>query len=176
MHINSVLVDIGLKYSLKQFILVMTGNVGCGKTTFIKSMFDLEFNPRFFSVDIDNISTMLEGNNYQRFSEQHFKVYGGLKREITESLVKRGYSVLVDGMHYIQEMRRFYINLGKVHKISVISVNCGKGDRDSLKRRIKEGRGHTKELWKTVHARTYNHFQKPEFSEGFDSLYEITSM
>lgn len=159
----------------KKFAVVLCGNVGTGKTTFLKNLINTKFENEFLSVDIDQIATMLQGGSYLNFNEKNFAIYGEVKRTIAEIIFKHGKLPIIDGMHFTSKMRKPFIDMAKANGYAIICVNFGRGSEESLARRVNEGRGKGEDLWRMVHNRTYNNFEEPSVDEGFTKVYNINS-
>lgn len=172
---QEIVEDIFSNYKSSQFIVLTSGNIGCGKSTFVKELIICDFKKRLMSVDLDSIATMLHGGDYTRFDEKLFSLYGTIKSFAFDEVVSRGHSVIVDGCNFSQYARRPYTEKSRELKIPILCVNFGPGDEGALKRRIAEGRGYPGEKWEKIFNSFSKKFVKPVLEEGFSKIYEVKS-
>lgn len=173
MFYSQITEDIFSNYKNRQFILLTSGNIGCGKSTFSKELLLCGFKKRLLSVDLDPIATMLHGGDYTRFDEKLFPLYGSIKQFAFSEVVGRGHSVIVDGCNFSPYARKPYIEEAKTLELPILCVSFGPGDEDALARRVAEGRGYKKEKWEKIFYRFRGMFVPPSINEGFDKVYEV---
>jgi predicted kinase len=151
----------------QQQVIILVGNIGTGKTTWTKKYlkkYDLTKSYRnFVAIDDDSISTMISGLGKYDWIDERKDLYSELKKIILKTCLKRGLSVIIDGIHATRKHRKVYIDIAKEYEAEVTIMDFGCGDTESLRRRCKDNRGLPSKRWRMVHNFYNDIYEKPEF-------------
>lgn len=151
-------------------ILVLTvGNVGCGKSFLAGKL----AKNGFAVVNMDSLITMISGGEYEYRSDLG-EVYRDSEYVVIAEFVSRGISVVVDRTNMDLKRRQRYLEAAKFFGVRAVCCDFGPGDKRSLKRRLRDPRGKSEELWTSVHKKMKDAYEKPSLAEGFYKLYPIS--
>jgi len=150
----------------KQELIILTGNVGCGKSTFAKNKIEESF--KYVIVNDDDISTMIGGGIYTNYDENKKSLYKDIELVCTFIGLNSGFNVIVDMPNVKLESRKRFIEIGKKFNAKIISIDWGSGKSEDLSRRLNDNRGYDK--WKEAFFRKKQEYEMPSMDEGFDEI------
>jgi predicted kinase len=137
-------------------LIVLVGNIGTGKTTYIKK--------HFTSDEVILCPDQMEADGNTR-EEIQATLIKELKREdYAES------TVIIDGLNMTKKVRMYFIFFAKKNLTKSTIIDFGSGDNDSLKRRIADPRGETPEFWTQTHNVNLETYEAPTDEEGYDEI------
>lgn len=149
------------KQRSKSIMTVLMGNVGTGKSTYARSFEDAVI------VSMDSIITAVEGSyNYRN---EHRTIYHSIEHTAIETALKNDVNVIIDRTCMTRSERKRFIDMAKRFNAKVECVDFGKGDDESLKRRVEsdDDRDYSSEKWHEIHEMMQEKYEKPELDEGF---------
>lgn len=149
-------------------LIILTGNIGCGKSTFAKKI--ANYSKNFIIVNDDAITTMIDGC-YTRYDERKRYFYKEIEHFCVDVGLRRGYNVIIDMPNVKRDSRCRFIPQGKQYAAQIISINFGPGNIVDLLRRIDNDRGCKN--WEEVFKRKESQYIEPLLEEGFDLLIKI---
>lgn len=166
--------DLAVGISKRQSLILLVGNIGVGKSTWITN-FMLSRAQNFLDcvvINADNISTMLAGVGTYVFHKNKVDLYQAIKISSVQLSLDRGYSVIVDGTHLSRGHRKPYIKLAKSYEEPpfVVVVDFGPGNEQSLGRRLADSRGISAKTWMQVHDEFRTLYEKPHKVEGISQI------
>jgi len=152
----------------KQFIM-MVGNIGSGKTTYIKQK-----SGEFIVVSRDKIRYMLGDDTYIFIKELEPAVARG-SLYIFESLLETNINIILDETNICQRMRRPYINMAKEQNYKITAAVLPKLPKEvCVQRRMSNPHGeYSKETWENVWEQFNKIYEEPTIQEGFDDILYI---
>lgn len=153
-----------------QNLIVTTGNVGCGKTTWVREY--TNSHDEVFVVDNDSLSTMLGGKGKYVYDDRYWKLYSELKKRIVRTILEMrpNATVIIDGTHMAKRHRETWVKMAHEVNARIQAVDFGPGTDASLQRRQNENRGTSPEQWAKVHGYFQRLYERPDLNEGFDSI------
>jgi len=154
------------KESPKQELIILTGNIGCGKSTFAKNKIEESF--KYITVNDDAISTMIGGGIYTNYDKGKRSLYKDIELICIIIGLENGYNVIVDMPNMKLESRKRFIEIGKKFNAKIISIDWGSGKPEDLSRRLNDNRGYDK--WKEAFFRKKQEYEMPSMDEGFDEI------
>ena len=152
-------------------LFILTGNVGCGKSAMATKLARKENG---VVVNMDCLQEMIGGYVYGRYDNGKKEIYQHAENEIIEKSLNSGFSVVIDRTNMDKKRRKRFIDHGKRHNAEIISYDFGPGTFKGLYRRLLEPRRLIFETWENVWNHMYKKYEKPELSEGFDSIIDKT--
>jgi tRNA uridine 5-carbamoylmethylation protein Kti12 len=149
-----------------QTLIILTGNIGCGKSTFAA---DIVTNDRsFIIINDDCITTMFGGGVYTNYDENKRGLYKDIEGLCASTGLSLGYNVIIDMPNMKIKSRKFFIDIGKRYNVDIISFDWGPGKNSDLLRRLSDNRGYNR--WKKAFKKKYEEYEKPSLNEGFDKI------
>lgn len=152
-----------------QELIILTGNIGCGKSTFAREL--VTNNKDCIVVNDDAISTMIGGGDYTNYDESKKYLYKCIELYCVELGLGTNRSVVVDMPNVKRSSRRGLIDIGKRYDVNIISYDWGSGNLGDLDRRKKEARGYSN--WDDAYTRKRREYEKPSKDEGFNKIIRI---
>lgn len=150
----------------EQSLVVLVGNIGCGKTT-VAEFLVLE---GFVSVSRDSIEKSLNGGCQGILHGAKFcELVDYLYLHTINIAVDKKFSVVADFINITIKKRRDIINIAHMHDIPVIAIDFGKGDDISLERRQKS-KYLNAQGFAFMHLDFQNQYQQPTKAEGFRTI------
>jgi predicted kinase len=137
-------------------LIVLMGNIGTGKSTYCKDNF---INGEII-ICPDNINLPK--------SERQTKMFTEIEKGLSENK-----TVVIDGVNLTRHGRDMLLYFGKKEKCMTILIDFGKGDLNSLNRRINDSKETSKEEWTNTHEENLRKYEKPNYNEGFDKIISI---
>lgn len=134
---------------MEQYIGVLVGNVGTGKTTYAKRTF---VNGEVI-ISVDELGSGIQAD---------IKLY-----EILDKSIHNGISVIIDATNCTIKARRKYVQIARNKNIRVIAYDFGSGTEKSLKNRLNNPGTHSEEKWIKSHRGIQEKYQSPTIEEGF---------
>ena len=157
-----------MKARIVEFII---GNMGAGKTTLARKLID----KGFVVLDNDYMREMLGCGKYI-FSPETEPIIKKISMEFISELSARNINFVIDGCMVTKALRAPIISTIREESNyngikTVINARVLYVSKDvALKRRMKNPRGISKEVWAEVWDKFNLKWQDPERSEGFDKI------
>lgn len=158
--------NINLK-SINAAIIIMTGNIGSGKSTIAKEI--LSFINEAVIINDDAITEML-GGNYLNYDENKKELYHDIEEFCVERCIENGFIPIIDMPNMGKKQRKRFIDIAH-GKCGIICFDFGKGTKEDLIRRIKEPRGYHN--WAEVFNRKQLQYEQPSFDEGINLIIRL---
>ena len=136
---------------------MIIGNIGTGKSTYVENVLKQQYDAFVICSD-----------NYEEPTIEAKQLR--LEREIKESLVT-GKNVVIDGCNISKGARNYFGWLANKYKAQFIAYDFGKGNTQSLLRRLEEDRGEEADVWVTNHKDNQKNYEAPTQQEGFSEIY-----
>lgn len=152
----------------KPELMILTGNIGCGKSTMATRMAKDE---GYVIISGDAITAMVQGGDYGAYDPKKKPVYHAIERAGIMTALFHKFSVVVDRTNMKVSDRARYIFMGKFHHAVITSHCWGSGDREDLKRRLEDPKGIPEKQWRGVFDYMAGSYEEPSLAEGFDSIY-----
>ena len=137
-------------------LVILTGNIGTGKTTFRKKLEQKDRGRVIICPD------EYEGTQMEKERKVLIEIMKGFDSNKT---------IIMDGPNVMRIDRSSFLELAKRNKYKTIIFDFGQGNEESLKRRIISNSELSAEEWKEVHKRNHMLYQQPEYS--YDSCDKI---
>jgi len=142
---------------MKKELVVFIGNVGTGKTTYCNKHYVMGYK-------------IIRPDDWREESLEDYSLK--FNRTLRDHL-RNGENVVIDGVNMKSRSREIILNFAKGDEYKKIAIVFGKGNDESLQRRIAEPKHYTKENIKTSHEQHLNEYESPTLEEGFDEIIEI---
>lgn len=150
-------------------LVVLTGNVGCGKSTLAREW--ATENKDVIVVNDDAITMMIGGGDYNNYDRSKKYLYKEIELYCVDIGLGTNRSVVVDMPNMKRSSRKKFISIGKKYDINIISYDWGPGKMEDLLRRQEESRGYT--YWNEVFFKKEREYEKPSMDEGFNQINRI---
>jgi len=153
-------------------LIILTGNIGCGKSTFARENFgDL---CDWIIVNDDAITTMIGGGVYTNYDKSKKYLYKDIELMCVQLGLENGYNVVVDMPNMKSISRKRFINIGKRYGAKIRSYDWGSGNITDLSHRLKNPRGYDK--WEESFNTKKKEYEKPSIDEGFNDIARIKTI
>lgn len=152
---------------MKKHIILMVGNIGSGKSTYIKK--HLKGST---VVSRDAMRYMVGGGVYI-FEERTERVIKQLANLAVEELFKEDiYEIVVDETNMSKRVRENYIKLAHKYNYDIIALIFPYlSQKEAIKRRMTNPHdNYNKTVWEGVWENLNTSYQEPTFAEGFDGI------
>jgi predicted kinase len=162
-----------------QKLYIMVGNVGSGKSTWIKEFVQRpsEFVENWRVVSKDAFRWMLGGGIYL-FDSRIEALIHSWAITVVEELLTTGSNVIYDETNMDKETREPFIDLVEIDPVgidvyAVVAPRISKGE--ALKRKAKPSvsYGYSQEEWAEVWERKEGKYEPPVLEEGLSGVYYI---
>ena len=135
-------------------LILLIGNVGTGKSTWVKNLKQRE-NRKIFVCD--SIEPCPNGE------------------DVIHSLMmslQRGMTVIIDGNNITKKDREMYFQIaGK--NTPAIAIDFGIGNEQTIKNRIESNTNKSSTEWTNIHLQKQQIYQFPDYAEGFTKIYKV---
>lgn len=153
---------------MPQKMIIPVGNIGCGKSTIARKYAKLGYN----IINMDTIQSMLSGGEYGMYDNNKKPVYSAIETTAIETSIENGDSVFIDRTNIDEKRRKSFIDIANKHDVETIALNWGRGNLESLSRRLENPKGTTCKTWESVHSFMEESYQEPNLNEGFTKIIE----
>jgi len=152
-----------------QTLIILTGNIGCGKTTVTNWLMEQYEGRKIVSISNDAIYMMTGNGDYRRYQPVLGEMYREMFIKCVCAAIDAGATIICDNSHMSVKSRRELIKIATDAGIPVTSIDMGMGDADSLKRRqeAEDDRRTANSVWCLVHQRFAKNYEPPTVDEGF---------
>ena len=150
-------------------LFIMFGNIGSGKTTFVKNF--VRGHPEIVCVSRDSLRYMIGAGEYI-FSPELESVIFDSENYTIQELMKKGCDIIVDEVDICKKYRESYIKLAKKFNYAICVIVLPFLDKKtSVERRMKNNHGSTSsKIWAEVWDKFYTLMEEPTIYEGFDEI------
>ncbi len=154
----------------KQALIVLTGNIGCGKTIITEYLLQEYEGRKIVAVSNDSITMMTGNGDYTRYQPVLCDMYKEMYLKCVCAAIDAGATVVCDNAHMSKQHRARLIKIAKGAGIAVTSIDLGPGSPESLKRRqdAEDDRETSNSVWCLVHQRFAKQYEPCTTDEGFD--------
>ncbi|TDI96954.1 MAG: ATP-binding protein [Deltaproteobacteria bacterium] len=147
-----------------QVMVILVGNIGCGKTTLSRKYAD----KKYIVVSRDGLRSMIDGDRYKFDVELESLVYD-VETYAIELFLRSGYNIVVDETNTSLRSRRRLLMIAEDHNVqTLVHVLPGLNKKECVERRMKSNRGYTKEKWEEIWNMFDKNYIEPDYKEGFD--------
>ena len=144
----------------RNYLVLLVGNIGTGKTTFRKKL-EKKKKRRLF----DCPDEYEDGNDVEQRLNMGKKIEYGLNN---------GFTVIIDGPHMKCGDRNELLLFAKNAKCKSIIFDFGSGNYETLNRRIKSNSKLSAEEWKEIHENNIKDYERPEYdTDSCDRIIRI---
>lgn len=154
-------------------IKILVGNVGTGKTTYVRKKCS---GDKWLTWDADSIRSMFHAGTYI-FDEEENEIILRMRSLFIMTALKKDFHICLDNTTISKSIRGELLNtintvLDFLEKnVEIVCVDFGPGTDESLKRRNKNPRGHAD--WKPVHEKFLKQYDQPSLDEGFNEIEKL---
>jgi predicted kinase len=158
-------------------IIVVVGNIGSGKSTYIRKLHTAFKNdtPPYIVIARDTIRYMMGGGNYV-FNPTLEEVVWQSEMYMIRRFLQKGCNIIVDEVGISRDMRKKYIQLAKEFNYDIEAhVFPRLTMQESVDRRMNNPHEcPDRELWEGVWKKFDNRYQEPTVEEGFAFIRYMT--
>ena len=150
-------------------IILLVGNIGSGKTTYIKKKINKKFS--HIVVSRDALRYMIGAGKY-RFDLNIESAIWQSELNIIENFMQLHQNIIVDEIGINRSLRNRYVKLAKKFGYKVIVIQMPIFSmRKSVNRRMKDPHGQpSRKLWESVWKKFDNMYEAPSKKEGIDKI------
>ena len=154
---------------MKEFI-IMIGNIGTGKSTYIKKL----IKKRYVVISRDKLRYMI-GNGKYIFNLKLEPAIWKAELKIIEEFMKLRVNIIVDEVGVSESQRRRYFPLTKKYGYKNIAIIMPKlSMKECVDRRMNNPhQQYDRKLWETIWIKFNNLYTRPSKKEGFNKIIQI---
>ena len=154
-----------VKKKKDQVMVILVGNVGCGKTTLSRRYADRNY----VVVSRDALRSMIDGERYKFDFDLEPHVFE-IETNAIEIFLEAGYNIVVDETNTSLRTRFRLLRLAEEHNVqTLIHVLPRLGRKECIDRRMKhDKRGYTRKRWEEIWDMFDKSYVEPNYKEGFD--------
>ena len=152
--------------------ILMVGNVGSGKSTWIKKFLAEQKEEKWAVVSKDALRFMLGGGRYI-FDPEVFEPYiDHVAKEMIEELQDKDINIIVDETNIDVIQRAAIVRLiwGNIETIAVVMPVIDKNESMLRKSKPETDYGYSIKTWEEVWERKNGKYVEPTKEEGFDEI------
>jgi len=155
-------------YKFDKKLILVVGNIGSGKSTYIKTRNDC------IVVSRDSLRYMFGNGSYIFDKKLEPAVHAGTVT-IVEELMQSGVNIILDEVNVSKRLRFYYVNLANQYGYTKEAIILPKLDKEtSLNRRMQNPHGHpNREKWAEVWDMFDKLYEEPIKEEGFDVVVRL---
>jgi predicted kinase len=158
-------------FKFDKHVIIMVGNIGSGKSTFVKSK-----DSEYVIVSKDAMRYNIGNGNYVFLKEFEPAISRSIIT-LYEELLKSNVNIIVDETNMLSRIRAAYILPAKEQSYKITAVVMPKIDKDlAIQRRMQHPHGNfsdAKERWEQVWNTFDTYYQEPTINEGFDDIIRL---
>lgn len=150
-------------------LYVMVGNIGSGKSTYVKKF--LQSHPDVICISRDAFRYMIGGGNYV-YNEALEPYIFLLEEQAIWFALKEGLDVIVDEVGMSKKHRLNYIDSADCHGYNITALIMPELTKDiCVERRLTNSdRDTPKKVWEEVWDKFNNEYEEPTTEEGFNNI------
>ncbi|KKN82769.1 hypothetical protein LCGC14_0305930 [marine sediment metagenome] len=151
----------------KPKLILMVGNIGSGKSTYVKNF----VKEGYVVISKDDIRYMIGAGSYI-FNPDYEEAIHEAAMELFWEFLEKGVNIVIDETNMDVATRKIYLSLAYSSKYTTEAIVMPKlSMAESVKRRLGANHGNaSKEVWEEVYTRKEAAFEMPTLEEGFDSV------
>lgn len=154
----------------KEDIVVMAGNIGAGKSTYVKKL----QKEGYVVVARDQIRYAIGGGVYI-FNPKYEPIIRKLEIKMLHEFLKLEVKVVIDGVGVSKAMRREYIKIAKEYNYKIKAIEMPRlSKKESVNRRMQDPHQCSdRTVWEGVWDNFDKQYQSPTKKEGFDEVIRL---
>ncbi len=155
-------------------VIIMVGNVGSGKTAWIKGFVKKAFKDDWLVVSKDALRTML-GGGYYKYDESLEPQIDYMSKFIIKNLLSLDKNIIVDETNCDVITRSYVTGLfDKSDIITAIVMPVLSKQRSMIRKSYADANyGYPPSVWREIWERKNSKYVKPDKHEGFDYIVEV---
>jgi predicted kinase len=153
---------------MREVVLLM-GNIGCGKTTLAKKYVE----QGFLAIDQDFLREMFGAGKYI-YTPETEAIIMQLSRQLLLELLNTDKNIVIDGCFVSRQKRQEILDTIHIHSSVpthtklIVLPRCPR--EVCIARRMKNPRGFSKKVWMSVWKKFNDKWDKPGMDEDFDYI------
>lgn len=153
-------------------LIILIGNIGTGKTTFIETNKLVEKG--YVVIARDRLRYLIGGGKYI-FNPKYEPIIWETELLLFQGFVKVGANIVVDEVGVSKEVRARYISFAKSYKYQIVAIEMSKLTKaEAVDRRMKNPHQQCdRKLWENIWEKFNKLYETPENSEGFDYILKL---
>ena len=155
---------------VKKSIVVLIGNIGCGKSTIARDY----INDGYVAIARDYLRYAIGCGSYI-FNRDYEHIIWKTEQYMLRKFLEEEVDIVVDEVGVSKKLRKGYIKLGKEFGYSVEAIVLPRlSMKEAVDRRMKDPHGQfDRELWESVWTRFDKMYKDPTKEEGFNSIIRL---
>lgn len=129
-------------------VVVLSGNIGCGKSTFAAAL----SRRGYVVANMDSIVAMMHGGEYGRYDAALKEVYRFIERKTITQALEASKSVVIDRTCMSEAERRRYVNMAEDWGARAVCVYWPADGGQGLFRRVIAPRGVSYKKWEAAYG------------------------
>ena len=153
-------------------LIILIGNIGTGKTTFIKTQNLIEKG--YVVIARDRLRYNIGGGNYI-FNTKYEAIIWKTELFMFENFLKLGTNIVIDEVGVSKSLRKRYIPLAKKYKYQIVAIEMPKLTKEmAVNRRMQNPhQQNDRKLWEEIWEKFDAQYESPEYSEGFEHILKL---
>lgn len=154
-------------------VLVTIGNIGSGKSTYLKAL--LQKQPSFRVISLDAIRYMIGGGKYL-FDRSLEPIVFRTAMVMYREFLKQGENIILDEKNISVKTRKAKIAIAKEFCYAVYALEFPRLTKEeAVTRRMNNPHDcPDRDMWESVWEQKNKRYQSPSSEEGFDSVVTIS--
>lgn len=155
---------------MKKEIIVLIGNIGCGKSTVARRYIDAGF----VAIARDYLRYAIGEGKYI-FNRDYEHLIWKTERFMLRGFMELGANIVADEVGVSRQLRKMYIEHGKKYNYYIRAVVMPMlSMKDAVDRRMKDPHGQAdRKLWEEVWTKFDSQYKEPTIEEGFDEIINL---
>lgn len=155
----------------KKELIILVGNIGCGKTTLSHKY----VKAGYVAIARDYLRYAIGVGDYV-FNADYESIIWKTEQYMFKHFLKLGVNIIVDEVGISKKLRKGYIKLGKEYNYNITCVILPLLDmKKAVDRRMNNPHGQeNRKLWEGVYNKFSKMYKEPTIKEGFNSIIKLT--
>lgn len=148
-----------------QVMIILVGNVGCGKTMISRRYADINY----VIVSRDALRSMIDGERYKFDFKLEPHIFE-IETTAIDIFLDAGYNIVVDETNTSPRTRFRLLRLAEDHNVqTLVHILPRLCRKECIDRRMKhDKRGYTRKRWEEIWDMFDKSYVEPDYKEGFD--------